>query len=110
LDLHDRGDDGLLQLRTSGDAELELWAAARHAAAFERLLGKPLRVEVGGNAYAEQPHETARVPGEAVRRRRDRRIGQNDAAEPAGQVAQRRRSPRVRHRMELVGPRKGGDE
>ncbi len=36
----------LLQLRTSGDAELEVWAAARHAAPFERMLGKPLRVEV----------------------------------------------------------------
>jgi hypothetical protein len=27
LELHDRGDDDLLQLRTSGDAELELWSA-----------------------------------------------------------------------------------
>ena len=26
LELHDRGDDDLLQLRTTGDAELELWA------------------------------------------------------------------------------------
>ena len=25
IELHDRGDDGLLQVRTSGDAELELW-------------------------------------------------------------------------------------
>ena len=44
--LHDRGDDDLLQLRTTGDAELELWAAHRHAAPFERMLGKPLRFEV----------------------------------------------------------------
>src|SRR5207247_2253374 len=43
LDLHDRGADGLLQIRTGGDAELELWAAGRHAEPFERLLGKPLR-------------------------------------------------------------------
>ena len=35
VELHDRGDDDLLQLRTTGDAELELWAAARHAAPFE---------------------------------------------------------------------------
>ena len=27
VELHDRGDDALLQLRTAGDAELELWAA-----------------------------------------------------------------------------------
>ena len=50
LELHDRGDDDLLQLRTAGDAELELWAAARHAAPFERLIGKPLRIEVSANA------------------------------------------------------------
>src|SRR5206468_10399225 len=69
LELHDRGDDDLLQLRTTGDAELELWAATRHAAPFERLTGKPLRIEVSGHAYAEQPDTTARVPGQAVRPR-----------------------------------------
>ena len=33
LELHDRGEDALLQLRTTGDAELELWAATRHVGA-----------------------------------------------------------------------------
>src|SRR4029453_2637026 len=47
FELHDRGEDDLLQLRTTGDAELELWAAARHSAPFERMTGKPLRLEVG---------------------------------------------------------------
>src|SRR5882762_3958964 len=110
LELHDRGDDDLLQLRTSGDAELELWAAARHAAPFETLTGKPLRIEVSSHAYAEQPDATARVPGQAVRRRRDRRVRQNDAAGAAGQVAERGGAPGLRHRMELVRPRKGGDQ
>jgi exopolyphosphatase/guanosine-5'-triphosphate,3'-diphosphate pyrophosphatase len=111
LELHDRGDDDLLQLRTSGDSELELWAAARHAAPFERLTGKPLRIEVsGGHAYAEQPDTTARVPGQAVRRRGHRRLGQDDAAGAAGEVAERGGPPRVRHRMELVRPRQGGDQ
>jgi exopolyphosphatase/guanosine-5'-triphosphate,3'-diphosphate pyrophosphatase len=110
FELHDRGDDDLLQLRTTGDAELELWAAARHAAPFERLTGKPLRIEVSGHAYAEQPDATTRVSGEAVRRRGDRRLGQDDAAGAAGEVAERRGPPRVRHRMELVRPRKGGDQ
>jgi exopolyphosphatase/guanosine-5'-triphosphate,3'-diphosphate pyrophosphatase len=120
LELHDRGDDGLLQLRTSGDAELELWAATRHAAAFERLIGKPLRVEVSGNAstggtvtgtsHVEQPHHAARVSGETVRRRGHRRVGKDDAARAAGEVADRRGTSRVRHRMELVRPREGGDE
>jgi len=120
LELHDRGDDGLLQLRTSGDAELELWAATRHAAAFERLIGKPLRVEVSGNvsaggtvsetSHVEQPHHAARVSGETVRRRGHRRIGKDDAARAAGEVADRRGTPRVRHGMELVRPGQSGDE
>ena len=110
FELHDRGDDDLLQLRTTGDAELELWSASRHAAPFERLTGKPLRIEVSGHAYAEQPDTTARVPGQAVRRRRDRWLGQDDAVGAAGEVAQRRRAPRLRHRMELVRPREGGDQ
>lgn len=110
LDLHDRGADARLRLRVKGDAELELWAAARQARAFERLIGKPVRIEVTGILYAEHPHEPSRVSGEAVRRRRDRRVGQDDAARPAGEVADGRGSPRLRHRMELVRPREGGDE
>src|SRR3954454_17197857 len=100
LEIHDRGDDDLLQLRTSGDSELELWAAARHAAPFERMTGKPLRLEVGHtpaeaattttNTNVEQPDATARVPGQAVRGRRDRRLGQDNTAGAAGEVAQRR--------------------
>jgi exopolyphosphatase/guanosine-5'-triphosphate,3'-diphosphate pyrophosphatase len=110
LELHDRGDDDLLQLRTSGDAELELWAAARHAAPFEALTGKPLRIEVSAHAYAEQPDATARVPGQTVRRRGDRRLGQDDAAGAAGEVAERRRPPRLRHRLELIRAGQGRDE
>jgi exopolyphosphatase/guanosine-5'-triphosphate,3'-diphosphate pyrophosphatase len=110
LELHDRGDDDLLQLRTSGDAELELWSGARHAAPFERLTGKPLRIEVSHQNYAEQPQATARVPGQTLRRRGHRRVGQDDAARAAGEVADGRGAPRVRHRMELVRARQGGDE
>ena len=43
-----RGDDYLVRLRTSGDAELELWAAHRHAAPLEGVLERPLRFEVAG--------------------------------------------------------------
>src|SRR3954464_1214218 len=110
FELHDRGDDDLLQLRSTGDAELELWAAARHAAPFERLTGKPLRIEVSTHTHAEQPDATARVPRQAVRRRRDRRLRQDHAARLAGQVAERRGTPGIRHRMELVRPRQGGNE
>ena len=78
-----------------------------HAAPFERMIGKPLRVEVSKYSYAEQPDATPRISGQAVRRRGDRRLGENDAAGPAGEVAGSRRPPRVRHRMELVGARQG---
>jgi len=110
IELHDRGDDGLLQVRTSGDAELELWAAARHAAPFERLIGKPVRLEARREAYVEQPDEAPRVSGQAVRRRGDRRLGEDHAIGPLSQVADRGGPPRVRHRMELVRPGQSGDE
>jgi exopolyphosphatase/guanosine-5'-triphosphate,3'-diphosphate pyrophosphatase len=44
LELLDRGDDVLLQLRTTGDAELEVWAAQGHVGPFEKLVGKPVRL------------------------------------------------------------------
>jgi exopolyphosphatase/guanosine-5'-triphosphate,3'-diphosphate pyrophosphatase len=46
LRLVNRGDDYLLQLRTSGDAELELWSAGRHVEPFEEMLEHPIRFEV----------------------------------------------------------------
>jgi exopolyphosphatase/guanosine-5'-triphosphate,3'-diphosphate pyrophosphatase len=110
VEVVDRGKDALLQLRTAGEAELELWAAGRHARPFERLIGKPLRIEVSRTTHVEHPHETARVSGTAVRRRRNRRVGQDHAARAAGEVADRGRAPRVRHRMELVGAGKGRDQ
>jgi exopolyphosphatase/guanosine-5'-triphosphate,3'-diphosphate pyrophosphatase len=45
LRLVDRGEDYLVQLRTSGDTELELWAADRHAGAFAEMVGKPVHFE-----------------------------------------------------------------
>jgi exopolyphosphatase/guanosine-5'-triphosphate,3'-diphosphate pyrophosphatase len=110
VDLHDRGEDGLLQIRTGGDAELELWAASRHAEPFERLFGKPLRIEVSRNSHAEQSHHLPRVSGQAVRRRRDRRLRKDDAAGPPLEVALGGRPSGVPHRMELVSPRESGDE
>jgi exopolyphosphatase / guanosine-5'-triphosphate,3'-diphosphate pyrophosphatase len=103
-------DDAVLRLETSGDAELEVWAAARHAAPFERLIGRPLRFEVTGHTHAEHPDKPPRVPGEAFRRRRHRRLGQDDAARAADEVAERRRASRVRHRVELVRAGEGGDQ
>jgi exopolyphosphatase / guanosine-5'-triphosphate,3'-diphosphate pyrophosphatase len=46
LELREDGKDVLLQLRTRGDAELELWATNRHLQPFERILRRPLRLEM----------------------------------------------------------------
>ncbi|PYR35979.1 MAG: exopolyphosphatase [Acidobacteria bacterium] len=102
LELHDRGKDALLVLQTATDAELEVWAAARQAAPFERVIGKPLRVEVSGQSYVEQPGKKARVLRQAVRGRRHRRLRKDHPAGAARKVAERRGIPRLRHGMELV--------
>ncbi|MGH9310643.1 MAG: Ppx/GppA phosphatase family protein [Vicinamibacterales bacterium] len=93
IDLYPRGDDYLARLRASGDAELELWAAHRHVAPLEQVLGKPIRFEVAGSdykglsAHAHESDHTPSVAGKAVRRRGYRRIGKNDAARTAGEMA-----------------------
>jgi exopolyphosphatase/guanosine-5'-triphosphate,3'-diphosphate pyrophosphatase len=110
VEMHDRGAEYLVKLRTTGDAELELWAAQRQVAPLARVLGKPIRVSAGKVSYAEQPEHTTRIPGEAVRRRGHRRVGKDDTAGTAGQVADRRRPARVRDRVELVSAREGSDE
>jgi exopolyphosphatase/guanosine-5'-triphosphate,3'-diphosphate pyrophosphatase len=45
LELRDRGEDMLLLVHTGSDAELEVWATNRHLQPFEKLLGKPIRLE-----------------------------------------------------------------
>ena len=45
LDLRDRGADALLLIKTTTDAELEVWATNRTLQPFEALLGKPVRLE-----------------------------------------------------------------
>ena len=63
LELQDRGKDLVLELRTSGDAELELWAAQRHVEPFEELMQKPVRLAL--QQPAAQP-----VNAELAQRRR----------------------------------------
>ena len=55
VSLHDRGREYVLELHTSGDAELELWSAGRHAEAFEGLVGKPVRFEVAAARGKKKP-------------------------------------------------------
>lgn len=52
LDLVDEGGDVKVIMTTSGDAELELWATGRHLRPFERLLGKPVRLQVAADQRA----------------------------------------------------------
>ena len=46
LELQQRKDDLLIELRANSDAELEVWATNRHLQPFEELVGKPVRVAV----------------------------------------------------------------
>jgi len=56
LELQDRGDDLLLQLKTAGDAELEIWAASSHLQPFEKLVRKPVRVAALGPKKQDTPY------------------------------------------------------
>jgi exopolyphosphatase/guanosine-5'-triphosphate,3'-diphosphate pyrophosphatase len=85
--------DVTLRLTSPGDAELELWAADRHAAALAEVFHRPIRFELAGPSgsakkdkapHARDPRHPARVPRPAVRRRRHRRVGQDHAARSAG--------------------------
>src|SRR4029079_16075823 len=53
LELRDRGKQLEMQLQTQGDAELEVWATTRHLQVFERLVGKPVRIEVATRQAAD---------------------------------------------------------
>ena len=107
--LRDHGESYQLRIRSRRDTELELWAANRHAAPLQKILGKPLRLEARGTIHAQHADRTSRVSRQAVRRRRHRRLGQDDAAGPPRQVDDRGRTARVRDRVELVGAGEGRD-
>ena len=83
-----------IRLRTSGDADLELWAAARHATALAAILKVDIRFEVAGavgapaqkdaSRHARHPDHSAHLSRPALRGRRHRRVRQDDATGPAG--------------------------
>lgn len=63
IDVYPRSDDYLARIRTTGDAELELWAAHRHVAPLEKILGKPIRFEVAVGEHRDPlPAPEARLP------------------------------------------------
>jgi exopolyphosphatase / guanosine-5'-triphosphate,3'-diphosphate pyrophosphatase len=55
LEVHDRGEDMVISLHAAGDAELEIWATARHLAPFEELAQKPVRLQMADAAAAAKP-------------------------------------------------------
>ncbi len=73
LDLRDRGDDALLQVHTSADAELEIWATNRHLQPFERILGKPVRLEAAAVPAERRPLPRTKAQPESHRRGRGAR-------------------------------------
>jgi exopolyphosphatase/guanosine-5'-triphosphate,3'-diphosphate pyrophosphatase len=82
-----------LRLTTAGDAELELWAAGRHAAPLADLFGMPIEFELTGGlpaparkdptTHARHSRHSAHVSRPPVRRGRHRRVRQDDAARAA---------------------------
>ncbi|MGE0449007.1 MAG: HD domain-containing protein [Vicinamibacterales bacterium] len=99
LTFSDRADDALLQVHTRGDAELEIWAASRHAEAFERVLGKPLRFETLAAATAAPAAQTQN--GESGRGRR--RVEHWPAAGSAAHSDSSDHRSGATRRMALVG-------
>jgi exopolyphosphatase/guanosine-5'-triphosphate,3'-diphosphate pyrophosphatase len=95
----------IIRLTTSGDADLELWAAARHAAALAAILKRDIRFETAGTAedpahkdappHARHPDHAPHPSRPALRRRGHRRLRQDHPARPAGQVAHRERAPGI---------------
>jgi exopolyphosphatase/guanosine-5'-triphosphate,3'-diphosphate pyrophosphatase len=96
----------VVRLTTAGDAELELWAASRHAKPLARALDRKLCFEAHGDSdrmdrdtprHAEQPHDSPLLPRPALRGRGHRRVGKDHAARPAGQMARGVGTSRLRH-------------
>ena len=74
ITLEDRADEMLLQVSTDGDAELEAWAASRHAGPFEQVLGKPLRIETMPPARPAQRGRRRKLSGRVRERQAPRPI------------------------------------
>ncbi|MFN7982129.1 MAG: Ppx/GppA phosphatase family protein [Vicinamibacterales bacterium] len=102
LTLEDRGKDALLTLHTTGDAELELWAASRHAEPFEQLIGKPVRVVAIERVPASgQPSAAAPPQPNAA----EATVAEHPPAPTADSDTRRRTaraSARIGHRMAVV--------
>jgi exopolyphosphatase/guanosine-5'-triphosphate,3'-diphosphate pyrophosphatase len=105
LTVDDTDDTLTIRLRAGGDPDLELWAAGRHATALAAHLDVTIRFEIAGasaapahkdaSRHARHADHSAHLSRPAVRRRGDRRLREDHAGRPAGQVADRQRAPGV---------------
>jgi exopolyphosphatase/guanosine-5'-triphosphate,3'-diphosphate pyrophosphatase len=90
------GDSLIVRLHSAADAELELWAADRHAAELADELHSSLRFQVvsakDATPHAGHAQHDSRLSRPSVRRRGDRRVGQDHAARAPRQVADSQRS------------------
>jgi exopolyphosphatase/guanosine-5'-triphosphate,3'-diphosphate pyrophosphatase len=101
LSVRDEPDALVVLLRTAADAELELWAADRHATELAEELRRKLHFQLV-TAKDATPHvghaqHAPRLSRPSVRRRGHRRVGKDDTARTAGQVAGRQRPSGLRH-------------
>jgi exopolyphosphatase/guanosine-5'-triphosphate,3'-diphosphate pyrophosphatase len=96
VDLQERGSATALVIRAHDNVELEAWAAERQLEPLEKVIGRHIRVEIAGRSHDQQSHHPSPVSRPAVRRRGHRRVGKDDAARPARQVADGGGPPRVR--------------
>jgi len=79
LEVHDRGDQLVVALHSAGDSELEVWATGRHLEPFERLVGKPVRLEAAPLPGSKTAAAT-RAP-RRVRSARSRKAPRTQAAD-----------------------------
>ena len=101
VELRDRKDAALLSVHAVADAELELWAATRHAAPFEQLIGKPLRIEAS-RSDAKRRGGSPRVTAKGVPSRSNHQIRATKLANPATEAADRRRKSGRRRRLGIL--------
>ena len=65
LELQHRPDGMLLRLNADGDAELELWATARHLKPFEELVGASVQLEIAAPPPSVPGHRPMHPPAGA---------------------------------------------
>lgn len=110
LRIREDRNDLIVRVNASGDSDLELWAAERHARPLIAEINRPIRFELlsatartGPRAgatktsHAQHTQRATRLSGSPVRRGRHRRLRQNHTAGPARQMARRKRPESVRH-------------